>query len=383
MDRRQFLAVLGAPFAAAAATRPIEIAPGGTLLVDGRRQFVLGLYDPPKVADPWREVSEAGFNLIHIAPSRENFAHCRERGLRCWVSLGSIDPAKRAADEDRIRRIVEEYRGEHALLAWETEDEPAFAWKQRGPRIPPDRILATAEFIRRLDPAHPLYLNHAPVNLESTLRAYNGGAGILATDIYPVIPPGLREMYALWPDGQQGDLVNSTISQVGQYAERMRRVGGPSRAVWMVLQAFAWENLREKDRDPKMVLYPNEAQLRSMVFQSVIHGANGVLFWGLAGTPPEAPLWPDLKRVARELARLAPQLAEEPVRPPIEIEYRENGHSIDRGIEWTARRDGDGFVLFGANADKNPVEAVIHGPAGRLEERFAPFEAKVLRLERQ
>jgi len=23
-----------------------------------------------------------------------------------------------------------------------------------------------------------------------------------------------------------------------------------------VLQAFAWENLREKDRDPRMVLYP-------------------------------------------------------------------------------------------------------------------------------
>lgn len=381
MNRREFLAAAAAGPAMGAA-RPIEIAPGGTLVIDGQRRFVLGLYDLPQVDDPWREVSEAGFQLLHIAATRENFARCREHGLRCWVTLGSIDPAKRAADEDRIRRIVEEFRGEPALLNWETEDEPAFAWKRRGPRIPPQRIVATAEFIRRLDPAHPLYLNHAPVNLESTLRAYNRGAEILATDIYPVVPPGIRELYALWPDGEQGDLLNTTVSQVGQYAERLRRVGGPSRAVWMVLQAFAWENLREKDRDPHMVLYPDEAQMRSMVFQSVVHGANGILFWGLASTPRGAPVWPALKRVAREFASLAPLLAEEPASPRIEIEYRENGHSIDRGVEWTARRDGEDLLVACVNADKHPVDALIRGPNQSLEVTFAPFEAKALRMKR-
>ncbi len=130
-----------------------------------------------------------------------------------------------------------------------------------------------------------------------------------ATDIYPVIPPGIRESYALWPDGQQGDLLNTYLSQVGQYAAKMRAVAGGKRAVFMVLQAFAWENLREKDRDPKMVLYPTRHQMRFMAWQSVVSGVSGLLYWGLSYTPPEAQLWTELKAVARELHELKDALA--------------------------------------------------------------------------
>src|SRR5579872_1588543 len=397
IPRRTFLAALAAPLATPAA-RPIEILPGGALVVNGRREFVLGLYELPQVRDPWREIHAAGFNLAHVSPSRDDFARAHDHGLRCWVTLGSISPEKRAADEERIRRVVEEFRKDPALLFWETEDEPAFVSKQKGPRIPPDRIIATYEFVKRIDPVHPFYLNHAPVNLESTLREYNPGADILATDIYPVIPRGIRELYALWPDGQQGDLLNQSISQVGQYADRMRRVAGPSRAVWMVLQAFAWENMRDKYRDPKMVLYPTYSQLRFMAYQSVVHGANGLLFWGLAHTPADAPLWPDLKRVAGELASLGPVLARNPIRPPLRIQYRENGHGVDRGVEWAARASGAGILLVCTNADRNPLDLNFHGLSGYVrvervggpgsislsngsfQETFAPFEAKVYRI---
>ncbi|MGH7486042.1 MAG: hypothetical protein ACREMY_10650, partial [bacterium] len=249
-------------------------------------------------------------------------------------------------------------------------------------------------------PQHPLYLNHAPVNLERTLREYNAGADILATDIYPVIPHGIREQYALWPDGQQGDLLNETISQVGQYADRLRRVAGRSRAVWMVLQAFAWENLREKNRNPGMVLYPNREQLRFMAYQSLIHGANGLLFWGLSFTPPSAPLWADLKAVAQELAPLGPVLATDPIQTPLHVVYRENGHSVDRGIEWTAREDGRDILFISANADRNPLEVSFLGlrdyarvervgepgtiaiQNGAFDESFAPFGVKVYRVRR-
>jgi len=64
--------------------------------------------------------------------------------------------------------------------------------------------------------------------------------------------------------GRQGDLLNSTISQVGQYADKMRRVAGPSRAMWMVLQAFAWENLREKDRQAIVLRFYEGRNLREV-----------------------------------------------------------------------------------------------------------------------
>lgn len=383
-----------------AAVHSIGIAPGGALVVDGRREFVLGLYQLPNVENPWREARDAGFNLVHITPSREQFARCEKHGMRCWVTAGSISPGKRSEDEERIAHLVEQFRSEPALLFWETEDEPAFASKQKGPRIPPDQIIATYRFVKHLDPVHPLYLNHAPVNLESTLRQYNPGADILGTDIYPVVPRGIRELYALWPDGQQGDLLNQTISQVGQYAERLRRVAGPSRAAWMVLQAFAWENLRSKNRDPKMVLYPTREQLRSMAYLSLIRGANGLLFWGLEFTPPDAPLWPALKSVAQEIAPLGPILVTDPIKTPLEIVYRENGHGVDRGVEWTARMDHSDILLLCANADRNPLDVTLQGlpdyqrvervgepgslplQRGRLDESFAPFEAKVYRMRR-
>jgi hypothetical protein len=360
---------------------------------------VLGLYDLPKVTDAWREAREAGFNLVHIAPSPENFASAREHNLRTWVGLGSISEKNRAADESRIRGIVEQFRRDPALMFWETEDEPAFTWKSPNPRVSPEQIIATHDFVRAIDPAHPLYLNHAPVNLESTLRKYNGGAEIIATDIYPVIPHGIREMYALWPTGRQGDLLNATISQVGEYAEKMRRVAGPTRRVFMVLQAFAWEDLRDKDRDPAMVLYPDRAQIKSMAYQAIVHGADGLLYWGLASNPPSAPVWNDLRAVIGELAQLAPELAAPPQKISLPMEYHDTGHSLDRGIEWIAKPSRKGLVIFTVNADLNPVQARVTLPSGMtscqvvgtgekvavsrgaIELSYDPFEAKAFRVD--
>jgi hypothetical protein len=370
----------------------------GMLMIGGKRRFMLGLYDLPKVPEPWQEARAAGFELVHVGASAEDFAHARKAGLRTWLTLGSIKEKSRAADEERIRRIVDQFRDDPALLFWETEDEPAYIWKSFAPRVSADQIIQTHDFVKTLDPAHPLYLNHAPTNLESTLRQYNLGAEIIATDIYPVIPHGIREEYALWPDGQHGDLLNTTISQVGTYAAKMRRIAGPSRAVFMVLQAFAWENLRRKERDPRMVLYPDVSQMRSMAYQSVIHGANGLLFWGLASTPAMAPVWNNLRTVAGELARLAPELAARPTDLRLRIEYHDTGHSLDRGIEWTARPSEEGVLLLCANADRNPIHAGLEFgdqfrrcrilgkdrdlrlEQGIADDRFAPFEAKAYHL---
>lgn len=395
MLRRNFLSSLTLPWLAKEGFGIEQ----GNVLSAVRRQFVLGLYDLPKVSDPWREAQEAGCNLVHVSPSVDGPAQAREHQLRTWLTLGSIAEKSRAADQARIRGIVEQFRGDPTLLFWETEDEPAYQWKRREPRVRPEQIVETHDFVRQLDPAHPLYLNHAPVNLVGTLQKYNAGAEIIATDIYPVIPHGIRPMYALWPTGRQGDLLNATISQVGQYTEKMRRVAGRSRAVFMVLQAFAWEDLREKERDPAMVLYPTRGQLKSMAYQAIVHGADGLLFWGLAGNPPGAPVWNDLRAVLSELAQMSGELSARPLQAALSFEYQDTGHSLDRGIEWTARPSRNGVLLLTVNADENPVDARLSLPAGvstckvpgnisemavtggKVELTYEPFEAKALMIQ--
>lgn len=378
MRRRTLLKAMCLP-AAAAASSP--------------REFVLGLYSLPRAPDAWKQARDAGFDVINVRATAEDMAQVRAHNLRAWIRLGSISPQRRSETEEKIRRIVQAYKDDPALLFWETEDEPAFVWKKRGPRVPPENVIATYRFIKSIDPAHPVYLNHAPVNLVSTLQQYNAGADIVSTDVYPVIPHGIRELYALWPDGRQGDLLNCHISHVGQYADKMRQVAGDSRAVFMVLQAFAWENLRRTDRDPAMVLYPTREQIRFMTYQSIVHGAQGVIYWGLSTNPPDAPVWSSLQAIARELHQIKRDLGTAPALP-VQLAYHDTGHSLDRGLEWTAR----GSLLIAVNADPNPLDVTISGlerfarcevlfesrqPAcarGRMRQSFAPFDARIYRL---
>lgn len=396
MTRRDFVASL----AAAAPAARIGIENDGMLAADGGRFFVLGLYQLPRLAEPWQAVSAAGFNLVRVTP--EELPTAWRYGLYGWIALGSIRPGREAEDEARIRQLVESTKRHPALLFWETEDEPTFVWKKPGQlRVPAGQIIRTRHFVDGLDGSHPFYLNHSPTNLESTLRAYNRGADIVATDIYPVIPPGMPELYALWPDGQHGDLLNPHISQVGQYADKMRRVAGPSRAVFMVLQAFAWEKLREKGQDPSRVRYPTREETRFMAWQAVVHGVNGILYWGLSYTPPEAPVWDDLRVLAGEFRAVRQELAGRPASLPLRLQYHDTGHSLDRGIEWTARPSGDELLLVTVNGDRHPVEVTFGGldgfsggeklfPAaplplsrGRFREAFPPFGVGIYKLRRR
>jgi hypothetical protein len=274
--------------------------------------------------------------------------------------------------------MVNQFRRHPGLLFWETEDEPSYQWKKPGPRVAPAVIREAYALLKKLDPSRAVYLNHAPTNLVSTLQQYNPGGDILGTDIYPVVPAGIRELYALWPDGRQGDFLNVHLSQVGQYMDKLRQVAGPKRSAVMVLQAFAWENLREKNRDPRMVLYPARQELRFMAFHSIVRGANGLIWWGLRFTPAGVPLWDDLAALTRELRGLDRELAAPALPVAARLEYHDTGHSLDRGIEWIVKPS----VFMAVNADPNPVDVTIHGVFREpRREKFAPFDVRVLRTD--
>jgi hypothetical protein len=332
-----------------------------------KSRFVLGAYQLPDQPDPWKEVKDAGFHVVRTAPRRADLDQAAKAGMKAWIAVGS--------DETKIRAAVTALKDHPALLFWETEDEPSYQYNKPGPRVTPQRMIAAYRAVRAADPSRPVYVNHSPANLVSTLRQYNDGADILGTDIYPVAPHGLREQYALWPDGLHGDLLNPYLSQVGQYAAKLREVGGPSKAVYMVLQAFAWEALRKQgDRDPNLIRYPTREELRFMAFQSVVHGATGLLFWGLHTAPRASGFWGVLKGVVQELRDLESTLSSPNVKLDVKLEYHDTGHSLDRGIEWVAKPGR----LIAVNADRWPVDVTIRTPQGARRMTFAPFGVALL-----
>jgi hypothetical protein len=363
----------------------------GMITVNGRRTLILGAYyhgvrdDKRPLETRLHELREAGFNLVHTRPETTVQAAAEAAGLMTWVTVGTIDLERPEESEVRLRQAVEAARGLPAVAFLETVDEPAWTWKSPEARVPAAALVQAYPIIKEINPHHLIYTNHAPVNLVATLQDYNPGTDIVACDIYPVNPGGLGDMYALNEDGHQGDLTNATISQVGQYTQKMRAVAGPHRPVLMVLQGFAWEMLRDQSqRDPQKILYPTYEQSRFMAFQALINGANGLVYWGTAYTPQPSPFWDDLKRVVREVADLALPLAEPALAWPVTVQYHEMGHSVDLGLQTLLKRHGDTLYLFTCNADKNPCKATLSGLRGFTagdvvnEDRHAPFHDDAL-----
>ena len=340
----------------------VGIDEDGMILIENQRTFIIGSYHLPKSDSPYAELANAGFNLVRSAASKEAFDAAHEHGLKVWYGIGAVDVDNEVESRKSLSQAIEAFKSHPALLARETVDEPAWTWNEAGARVAPKPIIDAYNLAKSVDPQHILYLNHAPVNLVSTMQKYNAGTDIVACDIYPVIPHGIRPMFALFPNGMQGDLLNTSISQVGEYADKMRRVAGPQKPMFMVLQGFSWEMLRnEAERDTSKILYPTWEQSRFMAYNAIIHGANGILYWGTSYTPQPSQFWTDLKRVTAELSGLRHVLAAKDHPMILKKNYHEMGHSIDAGVEILVKEAAGEMFIITANADKNPVKVTLTG----------------------
>jgi hypothetical protein len=319
-------------------------------------------------------------------------------GLMVWTGGGVIDLKDPEASAKALTDHVKSVKDHPALAFLETSDEPAWTWMKAEARISAEAFAKSYPIVKAADPDHLLYTNHAPTNLISTLTAYNAGTDIVAVDIYPVNPGNLKPQYALFEDGLQGDLNNTHISQVGEYCDKMRKVAGPNRPVFMVLQAFSWENLA--DGDPAKILYPTFDQSRFMAWQSIIHGANGIVYWGSYYTPQPSDCWTGITRVTREVADLREVLSQPTKALSLAFTYHELGRSVDDGVQWLAKEHDNSLYLFSCNADKSPCRVTIKGldgwksctvvnedrqaalNSGEITEDWAPFGVHLYKLSR-
>ena len=61
--------------------------------------------------------------------------------------------------------------------------------------------------------------------------------------------------------------------------------------------------------------------------------------------------------VAELLGGIRNELAAPTSKAAIQLEYHDTGHSLDRGIEWIAKK----CMWMAVNADANPVEVTVRG----------------------
>lgn len=328
------------------------------LEADGKSLFAIGAYALPKEMT-LAEGRSMGFNLVQVSSDAAGWDSAREAGLMTWYSFGSdldFESGDIEQKRARVEKIIQQFSGHDALLFWESMDEPA--WTDRFPaqsRATASGLKKGYRFLRSLDDRHPVYLNHAPRNTIETLQAYNSACDIVCVDIYPVIPPGMRPMYAITPEGRHGDFPNQTISCVGEYVEKMKAVASSQHSVFVVLQGFAWEALRGEEAESTLVRYPSYLESRFMAYNAITHGARGILYWGLSYVPKDCPFIQDLSKVLNEIREMTPViLGKEMTRKPA-LRYYERGSSIAAGVEILGRKTGKGVYLIASNTGMDPA----------------------------
>lgn len=358
-------------------------AEDGYLRGDGRVLFPIGSYELPQDEAGLRAMVQAGFNLVRCR-DRADLDRVAKAGLKGWIPL----PLPLGPDDERLRRLVDSVRDHSALAVWEGPDEIVWnftaysglfrqgiyptpdEWWRQTPRaieyseqqaatILP-RLRAAIEWLRNYDThRRPVWINEAARSDLKFIREYVDLVQVTGCDIYP-IHAHRREPVA-----------------VADYTERYERVGR-GKPVWMVLQGFAWGELpgvRET------VAYPSFAETRMMAWLAVVHGARGILYWGMDTAPPQPAFRESLYAMAGELAALQPFLtAPEAEGVRVEVVDSEGFGKPGRGVSWTCRRAGEDWLVVLVNEDDRPhMGVVVAGLRGqsRLELLYGSETATV------
>jgi len=98
-----------------------------------------------------------------------------------------------------------------------------------------------------------------------------------------------------------------------------------------------------------------------MAYQAIVRGAVGINYWGTSYTPQPSPFMEDLNLVTKELSEMQAVLSAKKFKIAIEKEYHELGYSVDRGVEFIAKKADGILYLISVNSDKNPVKVTLSG----------------------
>lgn len=401
------------------------------MVVDGKRTFVLGLYENPKDDAVLKQVGDAGFNLVQAPVDAAALDRLGSFGLHGWVNTGGcIDFSDdRAGREDQMRKMVETVGGHSALMVWEVPDEAlwncwymAMDWRRNSEpgqqntaiaalsdktlseeltkmRAEADRLFKRGDIagfdetadgiwrklgkepkpgmelslsqqrqdkmcagmregyaaLRKLDPNHPVWMNHAPRNQLDQLAAFGKATDIAGCDIYPV--PEYRTGHS--------DLADRSLASVGAYTVRMQD-SVPGKPVWMVLQGFGWADIatNPSEEDKKVNRRPDFAESRFMAYDSIVRGARGILYWGTAYIEKDSALWADLLKLVRELADLQPVLSAPDADLKIDLTFAQTWGSVDHTVQVLPKKvDGKVWLLV-VNECNDPLTYTIQGLSG-------------------
>ena len=261
------------------------------VLVDGKPFYPVSIYLSWYSDQAFEDIVNSPFNCVmcYRHMTREQFDKFHAAGIKVIYSIKDVllgRPAcpKEIVDEkseyEWVDNHVKSFKDHPAILAWYINDELGTEWL--------DKLRVRYTHVRAVDPDHPAFMVLYQIG---KINQYAGTFDVMGTDPYPVA-------------GKEP----KPISMVADWTFRTRRdVFG--KAVWQAPQIFDWSAYQVfkgvKHRAP------TEAEIKNMVWQCAVAGANGVCTYNYNGlrkkqkVVPFGTRWAEVCRVYGEFARHA------------------------------------------------------------------------------
>jgi len=312
----------------------------GRITVNGKPFFPILMYDVPIDPDSLKMFREHGFNVLSAAA--EDATTLRTNGF--YVAAHAISTEGPKLD---------------GVLFGVGMDSPALYWKDdlleksrddlaKLRKIFPDRPIFHAIGYWEDEPAG-VFSNKVPAKerYEELVKVLD----VSAPYLYPLPYQPLRS--------------------VGEAVGRANAASGGKKPLLPVLQLFVW-----KPEDP----YPTPAELKCMVYLSLIHGADGIVYYSynyvagkektnLAREQPE--LWRAVKPINAEVKQIGEFLLEGQPEAAVRVSARE------AAVEWRAAARGDAVLLLLANTSSESQTVSVKWPSKSAELRRLDNGAKL------
>jgi hypothetical protein len=245
----------------------------GVQLWDGVPTFPIGLSTPPWITqqtpsggNALDQVVGAGVDLLRFNPASNSWsdadithaeqldAAAKARDVATWMFLGDLGHAQSGtAAGERLQQVVSALASSDGMGIWKGADEPFRAGLSAA------SLAYAYRETRTLDPNHLFSIIEAPEGTVSQLRPYSTVTNVHGVDEYPI------HYGATDPD----------LHLVGTWTHTIA-LATPDLAVTTTLEICF-----SKSGGPagKFVL-PTRVQERYMIYDAIINGARGLVFYG-------------------------------------------------------------------------------------------------------
>lgn len=300
--------------------QPRFLTDTGTILVDGKPFFPIGIYHVGTSQYP--ELARRGFNCVQGVSSMD--LEIFGKGLdaaqksRIMMDVPLYAGGQVARNLQGSLRKLNQYRRHAAVLNWKIIDEPEIR-----PEIM-DEVPGVYQTLKSVDPDHPLLLTLCQPDQYSYWVSF---ADIVQVDPYPIPSKPLT-------------LVSDCVAGVKKHMAPWQNLTAVLQAGWIA--------------DPSN--QPSYAQARVMLYLALVKGAKGI-FWYSYSDPgwdlSKTALWDRFADLNAETAQLATPIMEGREVPGVKVE------TSKPGVQWLARELADRVYVLLVNPTDKSISVTV------------------------